>query len=152
MKQLEKLFGFAVVLVLSLAALRAQAQAVNSIDPALQNQIDRIARQVLEQTGVPSASVAVVKGGKLVYTQAYGSARLATEAAPGTPATPQMRYSIGSISKQFTAAAILLLQEEGKLSLDDANTFPASLAATRSPSARFSPIPPATRTTGQRTT
>jgi CubicO group peptidase (beta-lactamase class C family) len=120
MKQLEKLFGFAVVLVLSLAALRAQAQAVNSIDPALQNQIDRIARQVLEQTGVPSASVAVVKGGKLVYTQAYGSARLATEAAPGTPATPQMRYSIGSISKQFTAAAILLLQEEDKLSLDDA--------------------------------
>ena len=35
------------------------------------------------------------------------------------PATPEMRYSIGSISKQFTAAAILMLAEEGKLSLDD---------------------------------
>ena len=35
------------------------------------------------------------------------------------PRTPQMRYSIGSISKQFTAAAILMLAEEGKLSLDD---------------------------------
>ena len=32
---------------------------------------------------------------------------------------PQMRYSIGSISKQFTAAAVLMLAEEGKLSLDD---------------------------------
>src|SRR5205814_3267248 len=38
---------------------------------------------------------------------------------PKTPAVAEMRYSIGSISKQFTAAAILLLQEQGKLSLDD---------------------------------
>ncbi len=43
-----------------------------------------------------------------------------TEIAPAVNATPEMRYSIGSISKQFTAAAILLLQEQGKLSLDDA--------------------------------
>jgi CubicO group peptidase (beta-lactamase class C family) len=106
---------------LSLAAALAlsvtnQAQTVDTIDPALKSRIDRIATQVLEQTGVPSASVAVVKGGKLVYTHAYGSARL----DPPTPATPDMRYSIGSISKQFTAAAILLLQEQKRLSLDDA--------------------------------
>jgi CubicO group peptidase (beta-lactamase class C family) len=92
------------------------AQSVDNIDPALKSSIDRIADQVLEQTGVPSASVAVVKGGKLVYTHAYGKARL----EPSTPATPEMRYSIGSISKQFTSAAILILQEQGKLSLDDA--------------------------------
>jgi len=77
---------------------------------------DAFATQVLEQTGVPSASVAIVKGGKLVYAHAYGKARL----DPATPATPEMRYSLGSISKQFTAAAILLLQEQGKLSIDDA--------------------------------
>jgi CubicO group peptidase (beta-lactamase class C family) len=92
------------------------AQTVDTIDPALKSRIDRIATQVLEQTGVPSASVAVVKGGKLAYTHAYGQARL----EPPTPATPDMRYSIGSISKQFTAAAILILQEQGKLSVDDA--------------------------------
>jgi CubicO group peptidase (beta-lactamase class C family) len=95
------------------------AQTVENIDPALRGRIDRIASQVLEQTGVPSASVAVVKGGKLIYTHAYGSARLATDNTPAVPATPDMRYSIGSISKQFTAAAILLLQQDGKLSLDD---------------------------------
>ncbi len=95
--------------------LAVHCQTVDTIDPALKSRIDRIASQVLEQTGVPSASVAVVKGGKLVYTHAYGKARL----QPPTPATPDMRYSIGSISKQFTAAAILLLQEEGKLSIDD---------------------------------
>jgi CubicO group peptidase (beta-lactamase class C family) len=62
----------------------------------------------------------VVKGGKLVYTHAYGKARLASGDAAALDAPPEMRYSIGSISKQFTATAILLLQEQGKLSLDDA--------------------------------
>jgi D-alanyl-D-alanine carboxypeptidase len=116
MRLLDRLYGFAVLGGLLLAALGAQAQRVDTLDSALQGRIDRIAAQVLEQTGVPSASLAVVKGGKLVYTQAYGKARL----DPPLAATPQMRYSIGSISKQFTAAAILLLQEEDKLSLDDA--------------------------------
>jgi CubicO group peptidase (beta-lactamase class C family) len=89
---------------------------VDSINPALKARVDRIAEGVLVQRGVPSASVAVVEGGKLVYTHAYGLAHL----DPNVKATPEMRYSIGSISKQFTAAAILLLQEQGKLSLDDA--------------------------------
>jgi D-alanyl-D-alanine carboxypeptidase len=119
MKQLAKYLAFKGLVVLALAAA-AQAQTVETLDPALRARIDRIAAQVLDQTGVPSASVAVVKGGKLVYAHAYGSARLATGSAPAVAATPRMRYSIGSISKQFTAAAILLLQEEGKLSLDDA--------------------------------
>jgi D-alanyl-D-alanine carboxypeptidase len=92
------------------------AQTVENIDSDLRAKVDRIADQVLEQTGVPSASVAVVQHGKLVYTHAYGMARL----EPPKKATPDMRYSIGSISKQFTATAILLLQEQGKLSLDDA--------------------------------
>jgi CubicO group peptidase (beta-lactamase class C family) len=95
------------------------AQSIATLDPALQTRVDRIAQQVLDQTGVPSASVAVVQHGKLAYTHAYGSARLATATTPAIPATPEMRYSTGSISKQFTAAAILLLQEEGKLTLDD---------------------------------
>jgi CubicO group peptidase (beta-lactamase class C family) len=77
--------------------------------------IDRIATKVLEDTGTPSAVVAAVAEGKIVYTHAYGNARL----EPKTPATTQMRYSIGSISKQFTSAALLLLAEDGKLSLDD---------------------------------
>jgi len=77
--------------------------------------IDKAVNEILTKTGAPSASIAVVKDGKIVYTQAYGLANVEAK----TPATPQMRYSIGSISKQFTAAAILMLAEEGKLSLDD---------------------------------
>jgi D-alanyl-D-alanine carboxypeptidase len=91
------------------------AQAVAASEPALATKVDSIANQVLRNTGVPSASVAVVKNGRLAYANAYGAANL----EPRSPATRDMRYAIGSISKQFTAAAILLLQQEGKLSLDD---------------------------------
>jgi D-alanyl-D-alanine carboxypeptidase len=108
-------FAAAAALVL-ISGYPLAAQTVDTIDAALRGRIDRIANQVIEQRGVPSASIAVVQGGKLVYTHAYGSAHL----DPAKPATPDMRYSIGSVSKQFTAAAILLLQEQGKLSLDDA--------------------------------
>jgi CubicO group peptidase (beta-lactamase class C family) len=101
---------------IALLPLSAAGQSVDSIDPALRAQIDRIAAGVMQQHGVPSASLAVVKGSKLVYTHAYGNAHI----NPDKPATPDMRYSVGSISKQFTATAILILQEQGKLSLDDA--------------------------------
>jgi len=77
--------------------------------------IDKAITEILAKTGAPSASIAVVRDGKLAFTRAYGLAKL----EPRTPATPQMRYSVGSISKQFTAAAVLMLAEEGRLSLDD---------------------------------
>ena len=93
----------------------APAQTPSQLSDEAHSQIDHIAKQVLESTGVPSASVAVVKDGTLVYAHAYGNARL----DPPTPAAAAMRYKIGSISKQFTATAILMLAEQGKLSLDD---------------------------------
>ncbi len=77
--------------------------------------IDAAAVDVLTRTGVPGASVAIARDGRIAYAQAYGDARI----EPKLPASPTMRYAIGSISKQFTAAALLLLQEDGKLSVDD---------------------------------
>lgn len=108
------------VALLALASLPAFAQ--DTLPAGLSAQVDKIATDALAKSGVPSASIAVVRDGKLVYAKAYGDARL----DPKTPATPAMRYSIGSISKEFTAAAILLLQQQGKLSLDDkvAKFFP----------------------------
>jgi len=91
------------------------AQTVAPVDTVLVQKVDAIANQVLQSTGVPSASVAVVKNGRLAYANAYGAAKL----DPRVSATPDLRYAIGSISKQFTAVAILLLQQDGKLKLDD---------------------------------
>ena len=104
----------AVFFLFILLAFVCSAQA-QTLPADLIEKIDKVATDTLARTGVPSASIAVVKDGQIAYVKAYGDARL----EPKTPATPQMRYSIGSISKQFTAAAILLLQEQGKLSLDD---------------------------------
>ena len=81
----------------------------------LKSKIDAVVNQILSSTKVPSASIAIVRDGRIAYLQAYGLARL----SPPMEATPQMQYSIGSISKQFTAAAVLLLAQEGKLTLED---------------------------------
>lgn len=117
------------LLLLLSPALRAQAGADRLPAPPWSAEVDRAAAEILAATGTPSASIAVVQDGKLAYVQAYGDARLPSEppspgaaAVPPSPrvaARPEMRYSIGSISKQFTATGILLLAEEGKLSLDD---------------------------------
>jgi CubicO group peptidase (beta-lactamase class C family) len=105
--------SFALLLLASSFAL--SQQPINSLDGGLSGKINKASEQVLATTGVPSASIAIVRDGAVVYTHAYGNARL----DPPTPATPQMRYSIGSISKQFTASAILMLEQQGKLSIDD---------------------------------
>ena len=106
------IWNVVIIIVYAVGTLNAAAQTL----PAdLIDKIDKVAADALTRTGVPSASIAIVKDGQVVYTKAYGDGRL----EPRTPATAEMRYSIGSISKQFTATAILLLQEQGKLSLDD---------------------------------
>lgn len=105
----ERVLGFACVAAVGALPVAAQMPAATA------GEIDRAAAEVLAATGVPSASVAVVEDGKIVYVKAYGKARL----TPAMDAAPEMQYSIGSISKQFTAAVMLMLVQEGKLTLDD---------------------------------
>jgi len=100
--------------VVASAASEAQL-TVNMLPPDVAQKVDQVAEQALQQTGVPSASLAIVRDGEIAYTKGYGKARL----DPPEAAEPGMRYSIGSISKQFTAAAVLLLEQQGKLSLDE---------------------------------
>jgi CubicO group peptidase (beta-lactamase class C family) len=97
---------------LAFAAACAGAHSEITLDPG---RVSEVVQKQLESLDVPAASIAVVADGRIVFARAYGT-------DPGTPPRPvnaDMRFPIGSISKQFCAAAILLLQEEGKLSLDD---------------------------------
>ena len=64
---------------------------------------------------VPGASLLVIKDGKAVLDRSYGLANLEDD----DKATPATNYRLASVSKQFTAAAILLLAEQGRLKLDD---------------------------------
>jgi D-alanyl-D-alanine carboxypeptidase len=99
-------------------AFALTAQTPSDLEKKLDEQIS----SSLRQAGAPSVSVAVVRDGKLFYAKAFGMANLESNRAADT----NTRYAVGSISKQFTVAALLLLQEQGKLSLDDrvAKYFP----------------------------
>jgi D-alanyl-D-alanine carboxypeptidase len=103
------------LLLFALVLLSLAARAQSPLSPDAKAKIDTAVTQVLSSTKVPSASIAIVKDGHIAYLQAYGLARL----SPPMEATPQMQYSVGSISKQFTAAAVLMMAQEGKLTLDD---------------------------------
>jgi D-alanyl-D-alanine carboxypeptidase len=105
------------------------AGAGRAADAALDTAtVDRVVAEWLASTGAPSASIAIVQNDRLAYARAYGGARL----GPKVPSTAAARYAIDSVSKEFTAAAVLLLAEQGKLSLDDpmAKWFPGLPRAT----------------------
>lgn len=76
--------------------------------------VDRTLRALVKE-GYPGVSVLVARDGKVLLRRAYGMACV----EHGVAATPETKYRIGSITKQFTAAAILRLQEQGKLSVHD---------------------------------
>ena len=65
------------------------------------------------QLRIPGLAIAIVQDGKVVYQRSLG------EAAPGRPTTPSTPFILGSLSKSFTALAIMQLIEAGKLNLDE---------------------------------
>jgi D-alanyl-D-alanine carboxypeptidase len=104
-------FGIALAICSATAtSLRAQTG-----EPILGAAEEAKIEKMLGDSGVPSVSIAIVEHGHLAYAKAFGRASL----DPSRPATTQTVYAIGSISKQFTSAAILLLAQQGKISLDD---------------------------------
>jgi CubicO group peptidase (beta-lactamase class C family) len=69
----------------------------------------------LTKSGSPGCALAVYREGKIIYSKGYGLANV----EDNVPITPQSVFDIGSTSKQFTAASILLLEKQGKLSIND---------------------------------
>jgi D-alanyl-D-alanine carboxypeptidase len=101
--------------VLSLLSVTSVASAATSIDPSLAKHIDADVQVVLQHTDTPGATIAVIEDGNFVYRHAYGLRNQEQR----LPVTVDTWFEIGSITKQFTAAAILQLQEAGKLHIDD---------------------------------
>jgi CubicO group peptidase (beta-lactamase class C family) len=82
--------------------------------PALAAAADAVLKQQIKDDG-PGLAVLIAQDGKILFEKGYGLA----DAEHHVPVTPQTQFRIGSITKQFTAAAILKLQEQGKLSVSD---------------------------------
>jgi CubicO group peptidase (beta-lactamase class C family) len=96
---------------LILASFAAQGQTLSSDMAA---KVDKVFEK-WNRTDSPGCAVGVYKDGQTVYEHGYGMANLNDD----VPITPETLFHVASISKQFTAASILLLAQQGKLSLDD---------------------------------
>jgi CubicO group peptidase (beta-lactamase class C family) len=77
-------------------------------------QLDKIVRAELQETKTPGAAVALVKGDRVIFAKGFGLANVETSA----PLTTDMLFHIEWVTKMFTAAALVTLVQEGKLSLD----------------------------------
>lgn len=95
---------FFALILLAVATVTAQA-----------DKVDEYVKAEMQRQKIPGVSIAVVKDGKIVKAEGYGLANVELNVA----ARAETVYKIGSVSKQFIAAGIMLLIQEGKLSLDD---------------------------------
>ena len=82
---------------------------------ALVHYVDSVATAAVAEKRTAGVSIAIVKNGRPVLVKGYGYADLEND----VPATPETVYRIGSVTKQFTSAAIMRLMDQGKLTLDD---------------------------------
>lgn len=96
-------------LIFALAASAPPAQV------ALESRVAAAATRMFQSERIVGGAAGVVKDGKLISTTVFGVRNLRS----GAPVDAQTRFEIGSVTKQFTAAAILQLQEHGKLRIDD---------------------------------
>ena len=95
--------------------LALAAPSVSLAQPAADPgpRVDRVFARYTKET--PGCAIGVARDGREVFARAYGMADLEHDIT----ATPATIYEAGSVSKQFTAAAVVLLAQQGKLSLDD---------------------------------
>lgn len=77
--------------------------------------VDRIVLERMKEQNIPGAAVAVIKNGKTVKVKGYGIASLEFD----VPVSTDTVFEIGSVSKQMTAAAIMIMVEDGKVRLDE---------------------------------
>jgi CubicO group peptidase (beta-lactamase class C family) len=91
-----------------------RAQAAHPLPDSIANAIDRLFAP-MAHSGSPGCAVGVYQNGEVVFARGYGFADLIND----VPITPATRFTVGSVSKQFTAASIALLAQAGRISLSD---------------------------------
>lgn len=111
---MRRVAGFVFALLIASAMASTPAAGVPK-SASLSAKTDAAIRQVMKDQKIPGLGLAVVRDGKIIKVAGYGFANLELGAA----ASPKTIFDAGSISKQFTATAIMLLAEDGKLGLDD---------------------------------
>ncbi len=117
MNPFHHLLWISALIGLSFAACRdapAQSGSVIPFSQDLGQHVDAVFAE-FDHPNTPGYAIGVVQGGELVYTRGFGSANLDY----GIPITGHSVFNVASLSKQFTAAALALLIQEGRVSLED---------------------------------
>ena len=104
----------AIAAMFSAGSTRLHAQAAATSDTSVRARVDKIFA-VWDRTDSPGCALGVYRDGRVEYARGYGMANLEL----GVAISPQSVFDIGSTSKQFTAASLAMLAQDGKLSLDD---------------------------------
>ena len=102
------------VSLLTALALPMVGQTANQ-EAALSNQVDEVVRAQMREQNIPGVSLAVMRDGKIIKATGYGLANVELN----VPVTPQSLFHTESLAKAFTATAVMMLVEEGKIGLDD---------------------------------
>lgn len=105
---------FSCCLTLTAGAVHAQEAGQSGQPASITSRVDKIFEK-WDKPNFPGCALAVIKDGRIVYKRGYGMANLDHD----VPITPSTVFFVASVTKQFTAAAIVLLAQQGKLSLDD---------------------------------
>lgn len=82
---------------------------------AFADRVDSLVKQEMKKHDIPGVALTIIKNGKPIKTAGYGFSNLELK----TSVTKETVFEIGSVTKQFTAAGIMLLVQEGKISVDD---------------------------------
>jgi CubicO group peptidase (beta-lactamase class C family) len=114
MRAVRRLAAAAAAAEFLVVALVAVPQAASALDPSIARQVDAVFAP-FDTSATPGCAAGVMRDGALAYARGYGQASVEL----GVPITPRTVFDIGSVSKQFTTMAVMLLAEDGKLSLDD---------------------------------
>jgi D-alanyl-D-alanine carboxypeptidase len=104
----------AMPLAQTVSAASAAPEPAPPLTAAVQSKIDMDVRSALSASHTQGATIVIVRDGAVVFARSYG----VRDVERSSPADEHTRYEIGSITKQFTAAAILQLKEAGKIELD----------------------------------
>jgi CubicO group peptidase (beta-lactamase class C family) len=99
---------------IGLASFFFSSTSIADNQSQLSEQVDKLFNEVVSP-GAPGCAVGIYKDNKMLYSQGYGLANIENN----VPITPKSVFDIGSTSKQFTAASIVKLEQQGKLSLAD---------------------------------
>lgn len=108
------LSAFLLVIAISFSGCSASPAPSNQ-QPTIESTVDEAVKVYVLPSGVPGVTVDLAQNGNTIYAQGYGYSDVSTKQA----AKPTDIFEIGSITKQFTAAIIMKLQEQGKLHVDD---------------------------------